>query len=287
MPLLRRPLCFPAVLLVFAAAAQAVKTVPTLNPTPDQIAQVTSEVTSSNSKTIDQGEDQIRLWIKQRHVPFNLKHDWLPALMDAGRYQDVADLALAGLLNRTDVTTVASLLELRSRAFLALDKGPQAMEAAKSYYNVCRLSDTQAAIGLVGLCLAKCHPDDDGIALRFRQEQAGASSPSGPSTQSSERPMLKSVAIDSSPYAQAIKRWSTRTKFSDRAGYANLLLAADNAPDAEKVFRQLAALAATQDEANLAAEGIARSLRAEDGNLARANAWLASLQQSAQPASQP
>ena len=92
--------------------------------------------------------------------------------------------------------------------------------------------------------------------------------------------MLKSVKVDPQPFAEAIrKRENASSKFADRLGYGNLLLAADRSSDAEALFRQLYQSASTQQDLAAATEGLAGSLRAEDGNLARANAWLLSLQQ--------
>ena len=277
-----------------ATSAQAVAAVPTVKPTADTIAEVTREIDSGDAASVAVAEKQIRVWLDHRHIPFDLSRDWLPGLAKAGRQQEVADLALAGLLAGPKLVSVSYLAEWRVRAFLAIDKPQMALRAAKSYFNVCPMDKTEEAIELVALCLVKCHPDDQEIARRFRLEQSMASGTSNPpppadagstlpsSDQSS--PILKSVVIDAETYSDALKTAALRTKFFDRAFYGNLLLVADRGVNAEKVFRELYKLAATQEELDLAVEGIARSLRAEDGNLGRANAWLAALQQGSQTA---
>jgi hypothetical protein len=60
-------------------------------------------------------------------------------------------------------------------------------------------------------------------------------------------------------------------------------LIADKSAEAEALFRELYQSAGTQQDLATATEGLARSLRAEDGTLARANAWLLSLQQASAP----
>jgi hypothetical protein len=137
----------------------------------------------------------------------------------------------------------------------------------------------------------KCHPDDPDVGRKFRSDQAVEAAPAAQSpdnnsnnatatTQSATDLTLKSITIDPSVYNMAIKDWSQRSvEFADQVSYGNVLLAADQAQNAEKVFRELYRLAATQKELTTATEGIARSMRAEDGNVARANAWLLSLQQ--------
>jgi len=97
--------------------------------------------------------------------------------------------------------------------------------------------------------------------------------------------MLKSIVIDPATYEPSIKYLSTRPKFSDRAAYGYLLLEADRGQDGEQVFRELYRLAGSQKELAVAIEGIACSLRAEDGTLSRANAWLSTLQHNNPPAS--
>jgi len=173
------------------------------------------------------------------------------------------------------------------------EKNDEALQAAKSYYNVCDMKLTGKAVDMLALCLARTHPDDLEIARRFRNEQAAssaspqatASTPSAgsgqatavPTTQTS--PMLKAIVIDQKIWDDSIKTWAAKTSpVSARAGYGDLLLAADRGADAEKAYREMYQLAATQADLTTAIEGIARSLRAEDGNVGRANAWLVSLQ---------
>jgi hypothetical protein len=150
----------------------------------------------------------------------------------------------------------------------------------------------------VALCVAQCHPQDDQIVHRFRKEQFDASNlPSLPSVQdspsvtkpsdqvSAETPLLKSVHIDTQSLTAGLQTWSVHhSNFHDRVGYGNLLLVADRSEDAEKLFRELYQSAATEPELITAIEGIARSLRAEDGTVARANVWLLSLKQAARAA---
>jgi hypothetical protein len=140
---------------------------------------------------------------------------------------------------------------------------------------------TGKAIDLLSVCLARTHPDDLEIVRRFRNEQAAASAaPVGGSTPTSQAAgMLKSITIDPTIWDKWIKYAATKTSPpAALAAYGNLLLVADRGAEAEKNFREMYQLATNQADLTAAIEGIARSLRAEDGNLSRANAWLASLQ---------
>jgi hypothetical protein len=253
------------------------------SPSRDAMDAVTSELAGGDDAAVSQALQQIHIWVDHRHVSYYLWYRWMPTLMQDGKYQEMADLSLAGMLARPEVVAVTGLTEWRARALLKLGRPGEALQAAKSHYNVCDLNQTQAAIDLVGLCLAACHPSDDDIIRKFRNEQAMASAAATDPTASQPASTLSSIVIDATVYKKAIRTWSIRKPFKDRVGYGNLLLAADRGADAEMVFRDLYKLAATQDELNTAVEGIARSLRAEDGNLARANAWLAALEQANQP----
>jgi hypothetical protein len=229
-------------------------------------------------------------------VSADLWRKWLPALVQAGKHQEVADLALLGVLGRPGADAMAPLLEFRANALLALRTpgGQDALAAAKSYYNACDLKLTAKAVDLVALAIARAHPEDLEAARRFKAEQAAAAAGGGSSGQNAVAggqtgegggSILGGVVIDAGPYAAALAKWAGKTKFNDRASYANLLLAADKGKEAEAAYRELFQLAATQDELAVAAEGIAKALRAQDGNVGRANAWLVAFQRHA--ATQP
>jgi hypothetical protein len=289
----RKPLCFGVAVSIFLIvfSVKADDATPSQSNTKEAIERVGDEIYRGNPAEIDAAVAQIRVWVKLHRVNDNLWRHWLPDLMTAQRYDYAAELALAGAFDRPEGTD--QLLDFRTKALLAMDKPQDALQAAKSYYNTCAFKKTPYAIQLVALCLVKCRPDDPDVARRFRDEQANASAPADAAdasqvgaTQSTTEPTvastLKSIVIDQSIYKAAIADWSQRSvEFSERVSYGNILLAADRCEDAEKVYRELYKLASTQKELDSATEGIARTLRAEDGNVNRANAWLLSLQQAA------
>jgi len=248
---------------------------------------VKAQIDSKDAAQMDLAVQQIRLWLASHLVPDELLNSWLPGLLDHGRYQDVAELSLSAVMSQADQNPIEILFELRTQSLLKLDKPQEALQAAKSYYNVCELKLTNKAIDLVAICLAKSYPDDLEIVPKFRSEQNEASrmvtdATSQPETPAANPQILKSVKIDDGMFADALKAWSQKTQeFNDRVSYGNLLLAANHGQDAEKLFRELYKMAATDKELSAAADGLARTLRAEDGNVARASFWLLSLQQTA------
>jgi hypothetical protein len=124
---------------------------------------------------MDAAVKNVRVWVDGGWVSRDPWAKWIPELSKAGRNQDVADLALLGILGRPSSDSSVPLMEYRARALLALSKSSLALTAAKSYYNLCDMKLTPQAVGLVGQCLAKAHPEDADIAKRFREEQANAS----------------------------------------------------------------------------------------------------------------
>lgn len=248
----------------------------------------TADVTGMDAAAIDAAALKIRGWVAGGWVSRDLWATWVPALTKAGRHQDVADLAVLGVLGRPIPESIMTLYDARVQSLLALGRPHEALAAAKSYYNACDLTMTGHAVDLVAQSLAKAHPEDAGIADRFKAEQTQAS---GGTVDKTRKPVLQSVQFDvfqRLSYDAAVKIWSAKnTRFTDRVAYGHLLLVADKSADAEKLFRDLYQVATTQDELTQATEGIAKAIRAQDGNLARANKWLAALPKQTLPTTAP
>ena len=246
-------------------------------------AQIVKDLGTGDDATIAQVVAQVRKTLDAGQVPNDLARRYLPAPMNMHRYQAAADLALAGALARPSADSFEMLMDVRVRALLGMGRAPEALSVARSCYNVSALKNTGGVIDLVCACLVACHPEDPGLAIRFRGEQAEASAvgagqpPAGHPTGAGPdgQALLKSVTIDPTPFAAAIDHWSSRnSRAADRIAYADLLLAAGRAADAEQVFRGVFLSATTKAELTSAIDGIARSLRAQDGTVERADAWL-------------
>jgi len=234
---------------------------------------IASELNSGQDAAIADAERQIRENFASGTTPYALWRNWLPSLMNTHHYQQAADLSIEIAVQRPAVETIVPLLEFRVKALLALNRDKEALGAAKSYYNVCALKDTGAALDLI----EKCLKDKDEV-FRFRAEQATASrAAANGAGNAPTNSFLKSVHVDPQPYAKAFETWKEHPQSVE---YANLLLAADRPAEAEAIFRELFKSAPAAG-LPVCIEGIARSLRAEDGNVARADAWLLALQNSA------
>lgn len=261
-------------------------------PSKEAYNQATSILKGDDAQQIDSCVIQIRRWISGNRVAPDLAFKWLPSLMAKKRYQEVAELALTGMVARPEQKFLDRLPPLRAKALNALDKPDDALQAALVYYNVCSMKETPAAIDLLEVCLIKAHPEDPAYGRRFRSEQLLLAGNTGAGTNEAggKRSMLKGLPIDPAPFTAAVERWKEKAssgKASDISSYANLLLTADRAAEAEKCFRTLFEIAGTQEELDIATEGIARSIRAQDGDVARANAWLRSLEESGTSTTKP
>jgi hypothetical protein len=232
---------------------------------------------------VDGAEQQIQSWLDGHNVNWVIWYHAFPAMAKIHHEQKIVDMTISALNSDPWPETAETILEWRIKALLLMNKPMDALEAAKSYYNICRLKQTPRAVEVVGLCLTQANPEDTEIADRFRHEQAVQSQiGAGAATQPADSPQalplgakLKSVVIDAQPYEDGLAEWSGRgRRFEFQRNDADLLLAADKATEAETIFRDLFSRARTQEQIDTANEGIARSLRAEDGNLARANAYL-------------
>jgi tetratricopeptide (TPR) repeat protein len=222
---------------------------------------------------------------------------WLAALMKAERYDDVARLSQEATVTLPwNVSVVEYLQAYRVRALLKMGKPQEALAVAKGLFNVCRMKSTASTLELLVDCLKAALPGNDAIIERFRSEQtagsvlsqssavsgqqsAVGSQPSALSSQLSavglRSSILDRIKVDSTAYDAAIQQYAGED-YGSLVSRGNLLLLADRPKEARAAFEKAYALASDKDLAT-ATEGIARCMRAEDGTIGRANAWLLSL----------
>jgi tetratricopeptide (TPR) repeat protein len=215
---------------------------------------------------------------------------WLAGLMKAGRYDEVARLSLEATVTLPwNVSVVEYLQTYRVRALLKMGKPQEALAAAKGLFNVCRMKSTASVLELHVDCLKAAYPSDAAIIDRFRSEQtAGSVLPAGrdpaqitsqPPAVGSQSSVLAGIKVDGSAYEAAIQQYAGED-YGGLVSRGNLLLLADRPKEARAAFEKAYALASDKDLAT-ATESIARCMRAEDGTIGRANAWLLSLRPTA------
>jgi hypothetical protein len=229
---------------------------------------------------------------------------WVKWLMDAEQYDLVDRAGLVAIVERPQVSNVVSDIQAaRVEALLAQGKNDRALVEAKRYYNVVTLKQTDAAIDLLAAALGRASPavlgsgkPEAGLATRFRQQQlAGAQKPSyddrtgvppylnrvrEPGESAAGDNVLHSIELDAAPFEKAIEKISSGTGYADLMGRGNLLLLSGRPTEAKQCFRRAAEAETTRGKNLIAAlEGVARAIRAEDGAVGRANAFILALRE--------
>jgi hypothetical protein len=225
--------------------------------------------------------------------------NWIDPLLATRQYKDVEQLSRAAILARPSETEV---VQAAQRALvislIAEEDYRDALPAAKSYYNVCPLSDTIEAVGFLAEILGKTRNAES--AARFRNEQAvgsraadGKVFPTAPPTIFSDSPPLESnlqmntltsIKVEADVYKDLISSLVSNQNAKGQHSYnriarGNLLLLADEPGKALPVFIEACTLARGEKNIRDAIEGVARDMRAQDGSVARANVFITSLQQ--------
>jgi tetratricopeptide (TPR) repeat protein len=217
-----------------------------------------------------------RLANDPRHAAATLNDQWMKALLSAGMYHEADELAQLAIVGRPRVSPlVASLQNARVQALVALGENEKALQAAKGYFNVSMMRDTEEAIGQLNDCLERAR--GAAVAKSFLDAECRAASKSG--EQSKVREVLDTVKVDGAWLDAAIKQREGSSDYDSLVELCNLLLVADRTKEAREVFER-AYQSPPHDGLVQAIENVARGMRAEDGGIQRANQWIQRLRQS-------
>jgi hypothetical protein len=168
------------------------------------------------------------------------------------------------------------VLPMRVQSLLILQEDREAFVTAKMFYYSCSMGRTFDAVASVEHSLDILYPENLAMGRKFRGQQLGMGINADRRRASL---VLTSIEIDQKPFTRPLEVWKKKAAkggFGDKVCYANILLLAGRPTDAEEVYRDLYRSAVETDQRREAAEGVATCLRAEDENVFRANAWLAS-----------
>jgi len=167
--------------------------------------------------------------------------------------------------------------EARVRAKLLAGKPQEALSLGKGLYNVCAMPDTSKAIDLISECLYDMNKDADpaGAVKKFKLQQIRGAAATQPSA--ADDNALAGIEIDPKPYKTGIEHAQTAEDgWEALMGEGNLLLLSGQPKEAAKVFDKAYSLASDKN-LPAATEAVARAMRAQDGTVGRANAWILSL----------
>jgi hypothetical protein len=249
--------------------------------TADALDGLAKELNSNSPSDIDKAIDQLK--DVMRTSPQLVINGDDPAIMARlialGRFADIDSLLVLAIQNKAaDAVPLTTFQTARVRNFLRAKQCSRALEEAKANFNITPMAGTSDAILLVIEALHEAYPNDATLADRFKTEQiAGAAETAKPVQQT----VLKGIKIDGSEYADLIKSL-TRQDFATLSRRGNLLLLSDRPQEAQQAFEEAYEMA-TDKQLAVASESLARVMRAEDGSIARANAFVLSLRPKAEP----
>jgi len=245
----------------------------------DMYADANLKLSSSDPSIVQQGAKEFRT-VFERLLKHGFSSDDITSLkhpFDAKQYDLVYELALNALTQKAlKVDREEACLTWMIQARLSTGKPEDALSLAKSLYCVCRMEKTKDAIEAICNCLYEVHKNDDpNIVRRFRAQQLQgtvATSATQPA-QLSEPSILDSIKIDPKPFESALAK--ARIAATRRPAWlGDLLLISGQAKEAEEMYRKMLAMSTEHDVYLNAVSGVARSIRAQDGTVGRANQFI-------------
>jgi hypothetical protein len=279
---------------------------PTSQPTsrllalpPDKGLLVAFELHSSNAERRADGVRQLSALAvtDPRSLAISLP-GWIDALVATNRYEQIDRLTYTAILERPyDTDMLKAAQRARVMAFLNQGKDTEALVEARRYYNVAPLAATNDAVALVfqllaktaGLAVASEFQEGQAIGVARRvgeypvgEPERGSDSPPPLFARVGAQNPLQSIQVGDL-YASAIASLKQR---SSKKGYSatnllargNLLLLSNRADQARAYFLDACrSNGVTAKYLRIAIEGVARSIRAEDCNASRANAFIVDL----------
>lgn len=274
----------------------------------DPMQIVAQQLESADAAVVDAGVAAVREAFKQKpgQAASWFQGKWAVNLEKGKRYAELEEFAAKTLLiDSTKAGAVESVQRLRVKALLETGKPQEALAQAKALYNVATMKGTAAAVKLLAQCLAAANPGNRAAVDTFKQEQiegakveagnlklgignsGGAASSQGKGTMplgGGQTPapaevvrssVLDGIKVEGKVYEERI-RALVAEDYKTLAARGNLLLLADRPAEAKEDFERAYALSEDKDLSE-ATENLARCMKAQDGTVGRANAWVLSL----------
>lgn len=243
---------------------------------PANFARISGELAAN--KPAETADAVRRITVLVKHYPYQcdwrLAVRWLPALLARRQYPAVEDLAKREILAVPGSTEyVQQMLAQRIKALLAMDKDTAALSEAKSLFDFCDMRETATALKLVARCLKAASPNGAYEVGEFKQQEiAGAATPK-PGSPPITCPVLAAIKIHGAPYLLAA--WAeTGQQLGNIIARGNLLLLAGHVRQARACMNCAFAAAVTPPQLAAAARRVAACIKAQDGTIGRANAWV-------------
>ncbi|MGA2581724.1 MAG: hypothetical protein ABSG31_00490 [Tepidisphaeraceae bacterium] len=292
-------------LMASAASAQDA-TPPPATPAPkpaavdnsQEIKDITAKLADGTDKSREDALDQIHQL--QTGSPADFANNfpmWIPPLLKAKEWDEVDQLSLAAIFQRAfDPKVCLPAQQARVMVLIGQAKYDDALIEAHSYFNVAPMANTAEAIDLVSQVLAKDKSQAE--ADKFKADQIAADAngsdtipvpnsiddldkpPStDPSTEPSNPNALLAIDIDPSEFESGLTALQGRKgkngySPTNLIGQGNLQLLSGHPSEAMHAFLDAYKAGTSAKYRREAFEGMAQAIRDQDGNVARANAFI-------------
>lgn len=244
---------------------------------------VSTLLMSAEPSRVEQGLQAVRglLQSDPRQAVERLNGGWMEALVRARRLAEVEEFTVAGIIaNPRDSWPVQQLQRWRVQGFAHAGKPKEALAAAKAMFNVTGLAGASHDLQVIAERLRDAYPQDPGIVNRFKLQQlAGAQADEkerARALREAGEPILAKIEVDPKPFGRAIEARRNMTDFDGLYGTGNLLLLSGRVKEAREVFEKAYEIA-PQGEIAYVSDAMAKLIKAEDGTIGRANAWVLSI----------
>lgn len=253
-------------------------------PKNDQ-SEILEQLSSGDAAQQKLAVEAIRTRIHARGAA-ELRANWLRPLAVAKLHKETAELAREAILATPNETRSVEVAQAaRVRALIATGQAEQALAEAKSLFNVASMNGTSEAILVVAEAITAARPNDVKAFNAFRSEQIAGAAAAAPVTQPAEKPttrpinpvrsaVLDSIKVDAKVYREALAKFPGEDA-TNLLARGNLLLLADHPGEAWAIFERMYSLGGV--DIVEASESLARCMKAEDGTIGRANAWILSI----------
>jgi hypothetical protein len=271
-----------------ARAQNESKDRPHMNYEFDQEA-ISRKIDANTDESVGEAAAEITRWLgvtarnQAAFATIALRWKWGDEFLRARRYAELLPLCKLGIFRMAHERTyhASGLQRMRVLCLLGLGRRREALSHARLYYDMCVTSETAEAVRLVIRCLREARPGDAAVVERFKAEQvAGAELTNDPPAQDvRDGSVLAGIPLPAEDAAELgrevdVRRASAARDFGSRTALGNFLVMAGRAEEAVQVFEDALEDAATPGNAADALENVAIAIRACDGTIGRANAYI-------------
>jgi hypothetical protein len=281
--------CFIALCAATTSHAQnESKEQPKLNYAFDQEA-ISKKILANTDQSVQEASAEISRLLgpatagQGAYATIALRWKWGDEFLRVHRYNELLPLCKLGIFRMAHERTyhTSGLQRMRVLCLLALGLKDEAISHEKLYYNMCVTSETAESVKLLIRCLRETHRNDEKIIEQFKAEQiAGAELTSDPPTpEKRDASVLAHIPLpqeDQADYEREIKRRvnSDARDIPGRTALGNFLLMAGRSDQSFDVFEDLLEYPLQPGPAADTLENAAIAIKASDGTIGRANAYI-------------